>query len=83
MEADRGAEPLDLGPERLDLLVVEQAAVDRLRMDGDADEAQLRHGAACLLNGEVERLQREERDALQPVGVGRAVVAHPVVVRAA
>ena len=83
VQADICAELIDFAPQRLDFRVVQQPSVDRLRVNGNADEPHLIDGAACLFHGEVDCLQRQQRNALQPFRVGFAVVVHPVVVGAA
>ena len=66
MQAHRRAQTLDLRPERLYHVVVQQASVHGLRVYSNAHESQLGHDAARFLYREVYGLQRQQRDALQP-----------------
>jgi hypothetical protein len=59
-------------------VVVAHGARERQR-----DEPEVGDDAAGFLEGVGERLQRQRRRGLQPVGRGRAVPGEPVVVRAA
>src|SRR3989441_8520655 len=82
VEADRHAEALELGPERVVVRVMPVAAVDRVRAHEHGPEPELRHGAARLGDGRVDVVRREHGGAEQPRRVLGAEVGEPLVVRA-
>src|SRR5207244_10469825 len=79
VETDRDLELLDRAPERLELRVVDVAAVHRVGVADHGDGAQLTHRAPGLADGQLGVVERDLRGELQAVGVVRAGVAGPVV----
>ena len=82
MDADRHVRLLTRGPERIEVRVVERAALHGVRPDEDAAHAD-RLRALHLADGGVHVLHRHARDADEALRIRRAVVGEPVVVDAA
>src|SRR5206468_4263481 len=79
---DREIEILGCGPERLVIGVMDHLVVIRVWPDEAAAEAQLLLGKPHLRNREVDRLQRQHRDAEEAVRIGLAVISEPAVIGA-
>ena len=81
MEADRHAELLDGGPERLHLRVVNVPSVDRVRVADDRHRAEPAHRAPGLGDRAGHVVERDLGGELQARRLVLAVVVRPVVVR--
>ena len=82
VKADRHAELLDGGPQRLHLRVVDVAAVDRVRVADDRHRAELAHRAPGLRDRAGHVVERHLGGELEARRLVLAVVVGPVVVRA-
>ena len=82
VEADRHVELFERVPQRLDRVVVQMLAVDRVRRADDRDRAQFRDAAPRLVDRRLDIVHRQLRGEFEPRRVGLAVIGGPVVVGA-
>src|SRR5262252_9394337 len=80
METNGYAECFERRPQRLVVEVVPVSAIDDVRAQEDAAEAQLVHTAARLGDGVIDVEGRDHAGPYQPLTVGRTEVIQPGVI---